>query len=69
MEHHVLRQDAGKIGEEHTEGDREQQQRLKLLDDRQIHENKGDQHHDELLGIVHQSVQTAGLPQAAQNIQ
>lgn len=43
---------AGEVGDEHTEGDRHQQQRLKLLYDAQIQQHAGDAQHDEAAPVA-----------------
>lgn len=43
---------AGEIGDEHTEGDGHQQQRLKLLYDAQIQQHAGDAQHDEAAPVA-----------------
>ena len=42
---------AGQVGDEHAEGDGQQQQGLELLDNRQIQQDEGDQHHDQNLPV------------------
>lgn len=43
---------AGEVGDEHTEGDGHQQQRLKLLYDAQIQQHAGDAQHDEAAPVA-----------------
>lgn len=43
---------AGEVGDEHTEGDGHQQQRLKLLYDAQIQQHAGDAKHDEAAPVA-----------------
>ena len=43
---------AGEVGDEHTEGDRHQQQRLKLLYDAQVQQHAGDAQHDEAAPVA-----------------
>ena len=43
---------ARQVGEQHAEGDGEQQQRLELLHDRQIQQHAGDEDHHQLQRII-----------------
>ena len=43
---------AGEVGDEHTEGDGHQQQRLKLLYDAQVQQHAGDAQHDEAAPVA-----------------
>ena len=42
---------AGQVGDEHTEGNGDQQQGFELLHDGQVHEGEGDHHHDKDLPV------------------
>ena len=49
----VIDAGTGQVGEQHTEGDTHQQQRLKLLYNAQIEQQAGNGNHDDLLDGVH----------------
>ena len=42
---------AGQVGDEHTEGNRQQQQGLELLHNRQVQQDEGDDHHNQDLPV------------------
>ena len=48
----VIEPRARQVGEQHAEGDGEQQQRLELLHDRQIQQHAGDADHHQLQRVI-----------------
>ncbi len=57
----VVHARARQVRDEHTEGDGQQQQGLELLDDREVEQNEGDDHHDQDLPVPRGDLIEAGL--------
>ena len=51
---------AGQVGDEHTEGNRQQQQGLELLHNRQVQQDEGDDHHNQDLPVPRGNLIEAG---------
>ena len=65
----VIHLGAREVGEQHAEGDTDQQQRLKLLYQPQIQQHAGDRDHQDLTPVVEQHVEAGGLTKTAKRFQ
>ena len=61
----VIHMGAGEVREQHAEGDADQQQGLKFLDQTEVEQQTGEQDHHDLPPVVKQHVETGGLGETA----
>ena len=60
---------SGQVRKQHAEGDSNQQQRLKLLDQTQIQQATGDDDHHDLAPVRSQHIEPGGLPEPGNGLQ
>ena len=58
---------AGQVGQQHAEGDGQQQQGLELLDDGQVEQHAGDENHHQRLPVAREQLHKARLIQKIDN--